>query len=244
MKIRSIKINMNGFEFPFSFRGDSVGDKGVIHQIFVNDDYGISQWEQGKRLFEYYERQSKIKPALIVDAGANIGASAVYFAKNYPNSQIFAIEPDFANWNLLSINTSGCNCYNFNGAVADKDGELRFLDPGRSDWGFMTAPIDVDDSRSVTKINSISPLKIMNHPVAKNTFPLIFKIDIEGGEDALFRGDVSWLRAFPLVIIELHDWMLPFSGSSRNFIKAISQYDFDIIHKGENIFLFNGEILN
>jgi hypothetical protein len=67
---------------------------------------------------------------------------------------------------------------------------------------------------------------------------------IEGGEDALFNGDTSWLGQFPLVIIELHDWMLPFSGSSRNFIKSIAQYDFDFVHKGENIFLFNRQLLN
>jgi hypothetical protein len=37
--------------------------------------------------------------------------------------------------------------------------------------------------------------------------------------------------------------MLPFAGSSRNFIKAVAKYEFDFIHKGENIFLFNRGIL-
>lgn len=37
--------------------------------------------------------------------------------------------------------------------------------------------------------------------------------------------------------------MLPFSGSSQNFLKAIAQYDFDLVHRGENIFLFNRALL-
>jgi len=38
--------------------------------------------------------------------------------------------------------------------------------------------------------------------------------------------------------------MLPFSGNSRNFIRAVAQGEFDMVYKGENIFLFNREILS
>lgn len=243
MKLTSAQINVNNSEVTFSYREDSVGDKGVIHQIFTNNDYSISHWEQGRKLIEYHNEQSKIQPSLIVDAGANIGASVVYFAKNYPNSMIFSVEPDKTNWHLLSINSSEFNCFNFNGAISDKDGELAFVDPGRSDWGFMTASLESEGIENITKVKSICPESILNHSSTANTTPLIFKIDIEGGEDVLFRGDVSWLDKFPLVIIELHDWMLPFSGSAKNFIKAVAQYDFDIVYRDENMFLFNRNIL-
>ena len=93
------------------------------------------------------------------------------------------------------------------------------------------------------RVKSISPKSVLSHPATENTNPLIFKIDIEGGEKALFQGDVSWLNQFPAIMIETHDWMLPFSGSSRNFIKAVAQFDFDFLHRGENIFLFNKQIL-
>jgi len=243
MNLNSVQLNVNNSEISFAFRENSIGDKGVIHQIFINKDYEISQWEQGRRLIEYHEKQSQINPSLIVDAGANIGASVVFFAKNYSNSMIFSIEPDKSNWHLLSINTSELNCYNYNGAIGNVDGELAFVDPGRSDWGFMTTSIESAGSQNITKVKSICPISILSHPSVENTTPLILKIDIEGGEDALFRGDVSWLDRFPLVIIELHDWMLPFSGSARNFIKAIAQFEFDIVYKGENMFLFNRNIL-
>lgn len=245
MKIVTKLINFKDSNTAFSYREDSIGDNGVIQQIFQNLDYEITHWYQGLKLLEYHHRKSQFAPSLIVDAGANIGASAVYFSETFSNSVVFAIEPDLMNWHLLEINTNGLNVFNFNGAISDVDGELFFKDPGRSDWGYMTQRLpDPDNSLDSIKVKSISPLSILTHPVCKNTNPLILKIDIEGAEETLFDGDTGWLGEFPLVIIELHDWMLPFSGSSRNFIKAVAGHDFDFLHKGENIFLFNRAILN
>lgn len=242
-QIQTVQIKIKNSFRGFKYRTDSVGDVGVIKQIFKNEDYKIRNMPQGKKLIEYHNEKSKISPSLIIDAGANIGASAVYFSSTYENSFIFAIEPDINNFNLLSINTLGLNVFNFHGAISNKDGELVLEDPGLSDWGFRTKPINTAKN-NLSKVKSISPLSILLHPLTSKTNPLILKIDIEGGEDFLFKGDVGWINKFPLIIIELHDWMLPFSGSSRNFIKAISKYDFDFVHHGENIFLFNRKILN
>jgi FkbM family methyltransferase len=243
MKLTSVLIKLQESERIFKFRENSVGDKGVMKQIFQNKDYSINHWQQGKKLLEYHSKQSKTLPSLIIDAGANIGASAVYFSNIFSNAFIFSVEPDIYNWELLNINTYELNIFNFNGALANFDGELVFEDPGRSDWGFMTRCItELDENPK--KIKCISPSTILSHEESKNTNPLILKIDIEGGEDALFNGNTVWLDKFPLVIIELHDWMLPFSGSSRNFIKSVAQYDFDFLYRGENIFLFNRKILN
>ena len=242
MKLSTIQLNLNNREVPFHFRSDSLGDKGVIEQIFSREDYGITQYMQGQKLIEYHNEKSKEKPSLIIDAGANIGASAVYFANTYKNTIIFTIEPDITNWKILGINTDEYDTFNFHGAISDEDGQLSLLDPGHSDWGFRTGVIKENES-STQIVKSISPESILSHQVTKNTTPLIFKIDIEGGEETLFQGDVSWLNKFPAIMIETHDWMLPFSGSSRNFIKAVSQFDFDFLHRGENIFLFNRQIL-
>jgi FkbM family methyltransferase len=241
-KIYTVQIKIKNFVRPFYFRNDSVGDIGAIKQIFKNEDYNIFNMAQGKKLIEYHKEKSKYIPSLIIDAGANIGASSVYFSSMYENSFIFSIEPEKNNFKLLSLNTIGLNIFNFNGAIDNRDGELTLEDPGLSDWGFRTK-LTNKAKNNLYKIKSISPQSILLHPSAKKTNPLILKIDIEGGEDSLFKGNVNWLNNFPLIIIELHDWMLPFSGSSRSFIKAISKHDFDFVYSGENIFLFNRKIL-
>lgn len=249
MKLSSLQFSINDAPCVFSFREDSVGDRGVVRQIFQDQDYNFSHWPQGRRLHAYHQAFCAQQTALIIDAGANIGASTVYFSRLYANSRVFAIEPDRMNWHLLEINTAGQpNVHNFHGAIADTDGELELVDPGRSDWGFTTRPVDAAapapaDAGPTSRVKSICPASILAHPFAAGAVPLICKIDIEGGEDALFRGDVSWLDRFAVVIIELHDWMLPFSGSSRNFLKAALQFDFDFLHRGENVFLFNRRLL-
>jgi len=241
-----VQINLNGRLLDFHFRGDSVGDKGVLQQIFANQDYKVEFWEQGRTLRSFYERTRRSTRPLIVDAGANIGASAVWFLNAFPDSFVFCIEPDRNNFELLERNTRGYReKFNFCGAVAGTDGKVRLIDPGLSDWGFRTVAAETDALTSGgTEVEVITPQGILSHPAVAGTQPLLFKIDIEGGEENLFRGDTSWMRQFPLVIIELHDWMLPFSGNSTNFLRAAAQYDFDIVHRGENIFLFNREILS
>jgi hypothetical protein len=59
----------------------------------------------------------------------------------------------------------------------------------------------------------------------------------------LFSGDYGWMELFPLLIIELHDWLLPGQGTSHNFLKALTEFEFDVITRGENCFCFNNRIL-
>jgi hypothetical protein len=39
-------------------------------------------------------------PKTIVDAGANIGTSSIFFAKKYPNARVIAIEPEESNFDF------------------------------------------------------------------------------------------------------------------------------------------------
>ncbi len=243
-QLAKLDISFNGKSFPVFYRPSSVGDKGVIRQIFYTGDYEISFCKQGTALWNYYTEKSRDKSALIIDAGANIGASVLYFLVRYPGSTVFSLEPNHHNWMILELNTIDFeNKLNFLGGIADIDGEMFLQDPGLQDpslvdWGFR-----VRDSGS-TPVNVISPKTILSHPFCSDkTYPFIAKIDIEGGEDRLFQGDTDWMTLFPLIIIELHDWMLPFTGNSQNFLRAVAKYNFDFLHRGENIFLFNRSIL-
>lgn len=244
MQLDTIEIRTKNKVIPFTYRCDSDGDKGVMRQIFQSVDYNIEPWYQGKALINYHNRQSASRPSLIVDAGANIGASAVYFLNTFENSFVFSIEPEINNWQLLETNTRPYpQKYNFLGALSDREGELVLIDPGLSDWGFRTRGVSGDEAQPGQRVKCITPQDVLSNPLCNNANPLIFKIDIEGGESNLFNGDTSWMERFPLIIIELHDWMLPFSGSSRSFLQAVAKYDFDFVHRGENIFLFNRKIL-
>ncbi len=43
MDLKTLKLRTNSTERKFQFRFDSIGDKGVIEQIFINKDYDINK---------------------------------------------------------------------------------------------------------------------------------------------------------------------------------------------------------
>ena len=124
----------------------------------------------------------------------------------------------------------------FCGAVADRKRTLCFQDPGESDWGFRVA------DNGGREVLCIGPHEILSYADRLDYSPMIFKIDIEGGEDLLFSGGCEWLAKIPVIIIELHDWLFPDRRTSRNFQLALNKYDFQLYCRGENLFCFNSAV--
>ena len=187
-----------------------------------------------KRSDELYARLQAIvsgghKP-LIIDAGANIGASVVWFASNYPHSHIVALEPDVENFKVLRDNAKGLDVDLRNVAVGSVDGSVTLTDPGEGEWGYRTA-IDSNGSCQLVSMNAL-----VQEKMSEGYSPFIVKIDIEGGEDNLFEQQTDWVQQFPILIIELHDWLLPGKNTSKAFLQCISRHDRDFIYIGENIF--------
>lgn len=234
----SKEITYGGKKFDFFYRPDSIGDNGAIRQTFEEKQYEFGWLPQGKLIYQLFkETLEKGKTPVIIDAGANIGTSCLWFNLKFPEATIIAVEPDADNCELLKNNSAGLNVLLFKGGLADSSRTLYLNDPGQSDWGFRV------ETSGKLKVNCIGPLELINYCTSKDHAPIIMKIDIEGGESLVFNGQCQWLKSIPLLIIELHDWMLPGQNSSKNFLKAITNYDFDIITRGENIMCFNRKIL-
>ena len=235
MVTESVELALSdGTKRSFYYRNTSVGDKGVVEQIFRDHCYELTHFRMTERLLNYAAAEThRNKELLIVDAGANIGASALYFATSYPHSRVVAIEPEKKNFEFLRANCEGLGVVAIEAAIGPKPGKLRLSDPGLSDWGYR-----VENSGDY-EVTVITPGQVLERFPHSAYAPFICKIDIEGGEAALFEENFAWLDEFPLVIIELHDWLLPGQANSRNFIKALLQFNFDFVYRGENAFCFN-----
>ena len=236
--LRRIELSVDGLSRDFALRPDSVGDTGVVQQIFERQDYDLTRFRQHAAFASYIEgiRKSGRRP-LIIDAGANIGASPVYFLAQYCDATVVAIEPERRNCKLLRTNCKGLDVRIIEAAIGSGAGPRFLTDPGLSDWGFRIA------DQGLYEVATITVPQILCDYTDDTHVPTILKIDIEGGEKDLFSGDVEWLSTIPLVIIELHDWMLPGESTARNFLRAISSFDFDVMHRGENTFCFNNALL-
>jgi FkbM family methyltransferase len=210
----------------FHHRG-TPADLGVLTQMFKHQEYSLKRL---RRCGELEAMGQALTRPFILDAGANIGASACWFALNFPQSHIVAFEPDPANFDLLRRNTEGLNVELHQAALGARDGKVDLVDPGEGEWGYRTA------GAADGAVPLISVARIVAEKCAAGYSPFIAKIDIEGGEADLFTPPTDWVDQFPLMMVELHDWLMPGQGTSRNFLRCVAERDRDFVHIGENVF--------
>lgn len=77
---------------------------------------------------------------VILDCGANIGITSLYFASRYPNARIFSIEPDKENFALLKRNTAAePRIIPIHGAIVGRARKSVHLTTSNPAWGnFIT----------------------------------------------------------------------------------------------------------
>jgi FkbM family methyltransferase len=210
-------------------------DRDVCNQIFFRGDYDLGRLRRYSELLAFYAQASR---PLIVDAGANIGAGAAWFATHFPRASIIAVEPDVGNFRVLERNAQTWPTIRpLQAAIAQRHGTLILTDPGEGAWGFRTS---TDSTAAGYSVNALTIEEIM--ALEPNAAPFILKIDIEGAEADLFSRHSIAFQKFPVVIIELHDWMLPRVASSQNFLSWHSANKRDFIYVGENVFSISNPI--
>ena len=155
---------------------------------------------------------AKIRDAkFIIDMGANIGFSTLYFAAHYPESRIVSIEPDPRNYALLLRNTSHLihagRCLPMRRAVWSSSVPLAIRGASeRTDYNGIQIGQDAAASDAVGVRGAIVEGVTVCDILAQTGFPVadLLKIDIEGAEIELFSGDVSWLSKVRGIAIEFH----------------------------------------
>lgn len=231
-----IALKVPGFDEPINLRS-TISDHSAFWICLVAEQYNVSRFPtHASRLNEVYEKMvHEGQQPLIIDAGANIGMSALWFAKKYPKACIFAIEPDRDNYELLLKNTQGLNgrIIPFFGGIWPRDVRLSIENREAGAQHYQTSEAETETHGA---LNSITVEKILSQVGAENI--LIAKIDIEGSQKALFEENTIWVENTNLIILELDDWLFPWAGTSRPFFSCVSKYLFDYLLDGENIFCF------
>jgi len=202
----------------------------TFRSIFADEDYNlalIGRWTDVKAGYDRIIADGRTP--LIVDCGANIGLSAVYFALAYPDARIIAVEPQPDNFRRAVAATAAFpHVKVIHAGVASASGSARITDPNLGNDAYRTELSTSGEVRLCTVPEIIRE--------AGATVPFVIKIDIEGFESNLFARDTGWIDDFEVMIIELHDWLLPGECNSENFLRAISQHHRDFVYMGENIF--------
>jgi len=160
-------------------------------EVFTHDTY-------------YFETEN---PApRIIDAGAHIGLSTLYFKKLYPQAKITAIEPLPQNFKLLEKNIWENQLEDvelINAALSDHDGQETFyFDDSHDNW-YSTAsflPGAWTGSQHSTQLET--PTRTLSSFL---TEPIdLLKLDIEGAEQRVLTEANASLRTVAQLLVEFH----------------------------------------
>ncbi len=214
----------------FTFWSRNGTDSITLNQIFVREEYNFSHLTRVREIRERYEKLvSNGMTPLIIDCGANIGASSYYFAEEFPHAQVVGIEPDKGNFDSAQRNCSGLpNVELREAAISSATGHVRITNEHEAPNAFQVESHDGESGIPAITI----PALMASYPHSEL---LIVKVDIEGFEADLFKDNTDWIDCAYLLIVELHDWMLPKTASSRTTLRALSERNRDFILHGENI---------
>jgi FkbM family methyltransferase len=138
----------------------------------------------------------------VIDLGANIGLATRYFAARYPECRIFAVEPNRENyrlleWNVAKIAPSG-RCRVVRQAVWSRPGAIAVsAPPGGNSFDSV-----VVGGEGGELVQGATPQQILEASGFDRVD--LMKIDVEGAEVEIFKGDLGWLGRVRTMAIEFH----------------------------------------
>lgn len=207
-----------------------------IHENFLairanSPDLKVAYESLGDEFLEVFERFPNIDDGVIIDAGGYIGTAAIKFAKIYPGVQIYTIEPSSENFSILAENIKKHSSIKpIKAALTNNSGKSFLKNRGTGQWGYtiVETPKDSVKTLKIEEVETISVEDILK--IAGVGKIALMKMDIEGGEHVLLNDDVSWLDKCDILLIELHERVVP--GVTKLFESAT---------KNRNNFHLSGE---
>src|ERR1700676_1743073 len=132
--MKSITVQRGSQTRQFAYR-EGTSDENVIRQVFVAQHYDLKRLVRHQEIVSFLQGiEAARRRPLVIDAGANIGASSVFFAMTYPEAPVVAVEPEPGNFALLCANVEGLNVRCLQAAIASSSGSIRLVDPGIGEW--------------------------------------------------------------------------------------------------------------
>jgi FkbM family methyltransferase len=220
-------IYLNDMEPIYIRPGES--DLDVVHEVFFARHFDIQPEAVRDRVRRRYaEIVDSGKLPIIIDAGANIGASTIWFARQYPQARIAAVEPDAGNLAMLSRNIRPYgNCRIVDAAIGAEPGFATLSNSGEQRaWAVQT-----------TRSSAGIPIVTVDDAFRSSggDEPFIVKIDIEGFERDLFATNLDWLERTYVVFVEPHDWLFPGERPSGPLQQAMAKHPFELFIAGDNL---------
>ena len=228
--------SINNFDNKFLLRLRT-SDIPVFNQVVIEEEY-LPIIDIVKK--KYDENQIKI----IVDAGANIGLTSIFFNSYFNQAKIIAIEPEESNFKQLAKNIKTNKIENrviaINKALWVNSTDKLSISNEFRDGQNWAKSVKISDSKN--KIIKPITIKELLDNYAKNQTIDILKIDIEGAEAVLFNS-LDFINVLVhsvrFLCFEIHEEFM----KKELFYKILSENNFDFIDIDETTFCFNKQLV-
>lgn len=223
MKLKELVFRSLGYRFQnFSawFKSwDIQRDFGKL--IIRKDSSDIRVFKQIFLDEVYYFFPQDFKPLVIIDAGANVGYSTIWFASKFPDAEIFAIEPEKSNFEVLKKNVANIkNIFSIQAGLWYEKTFLKIHKSKAGSWAFETRIPNKGEQMDVDTVTIPELLKTNQWAQID-----LLKIDIEGSEYELFKNNADeWLPFVTMLMIETHDKIKP--GVSEMIDQVVKPFGF------------------
>jgi FkbM family methyltransferase len=207
---------------------------GIQHPVHIRIKTTDELIYRSVLLENEYAFELPFYPNTILDAGANIGTTSIYFANRFPHATIVAVEAEKSNFAMLVRNVHPYPAIiPIHAALWNREGEINidapdFTTGAYGEWGFVA-----HDGGAGTLVRAVTVQTLMQE-LRIQSFDLA-KIDIEGAEQEVFE-DTRWLIGTRCLMIELHDRFRPgcskaVEAATRGFVRS---------QRGETTFYVQG----
>jgi FkbM family methyltransferase len=200
-----VRMQLAGIKHPLWARAGT-SDIETFEEVFLTRQYDLP--------FAGFE------PAHILDLGANVGYASIYFAARWPQARILAVEPATGNLDLLDRNTRPWNRISC----------LQAAVWSHPSWVQVANPKDEPNAYRMSESQDSAKENIRAHTIAQLIERLkcehldLLKMDVEGAEAEIFQNGAEWLDRVKVLIIELHDRIVP--GCAQALYRALQGYRF------------------
>ena len=190
-------------------------DPATFDEVFLSGEYNLP--------FEGFA------PDTILDLGANVGYTSVLFASRWPNARVLAVEPSSENFGMLQQNIAAWpNVTAVHAAVWSHSGPLEISNPEGDPNAFR-----VSEAAPASR-HSVQGMTLMDliHSLGEERVSLI-KMDVEGAEAELFKTSADWLDRTDVLVVELHDRLVP--GCAQGLCDGLRGRSFRQEIMGQNL---------
>lgn len=201
--VRRLTLHPAGYRHPVQVRLTG-SDVAVLRQMLVTE--------------EYRPVASLRDVRLVVDCGANIGIAAYYLLHRYPEARLIAVEPDPENCALCRQNLAPFSdrVTVLQAAIWSENRTLR-IRPSSLRHGGWARSVESWDAGDV---EGLTVAEVLRRAGEQGPIDLL-KMDIEGAEDVVFRGNPPWLAMTRNIAIELHGPRM-----EASFAQALASYQY------------------